>query len=283
MAVPDWPGSYGANMVLFPLGLMANPRIFLEHSHRLFGMLVGLSTIATALAVQFSAAGRRAPRAARLAAWIAVPLVITQGVLGGTRVTEHSVVLATLHGIVGQLFLTLMACLVAMLTPAWADRPTLAPKVIRLSNVLFGMLVAQLVFGALFRHSGGRSWHPLAAHGALALGILVMAPLLGARLGKAVMTPTPDGSGAARAIRLIGKGLMHATALQFLLGWGALVGALMGAGRGAVPLHTQLQSAEPVPLWEVVLTTAHQANGALLLVVAGLAVVWAWRRRPLPG
>lgn len=49
LAVPDWPGTYGANMFLYPIALMADPRVFLEHTHRLFGSLVGITTIATAL------------------------------------------------------------------------------------------------------------------------------------------------------------------------------------------------------------------------------------------
>lgn len=49
LSVPDWPGTYGANMFLYPIALMADPRIFLEHTHRLFGSLVGITTIASAI------------------------------------------------------------------------------------------------------------------------------------------------------------------------------------------------------------------------------------------
>ncbi|MFI4881123.1 MAG: COX15/CtaA family protein [Phycisphaerales bacterium JB064] len=51
LAVPDWPGTYGANMFLYPIALMADPRIFLEHTHRLFGSLVGVTTISLAIFV----------------------------------------------------------------------------------------------------------------------------------------------------------------------------------------------------------------------------------------
>lgn len=51
LAVPDWPGTYGANMFLYPIALMADPRVFLEHTHRLFGSLVGVTTIALAIFV----------------------------------------------------------------------------------------------------------------------------------------------------------------------------------------------------------------------------------------
>ena len=47
LAVPDWPGTYGGNMFLYPISLMAsNQGVYLEHSHRLFGALVGLTSIA---------------------------------------------------------------------------------------------------------------------------------------------------------------------------------------------------------------------------------------------
>lgn len=45
MAVKGWPDSYGANMFLYPISLMNNPHIYLEHTHRLFGSLVGLTTL----------------------------------------------------------------------------------------------------------------------------------------------------------------------------------------------------------------------------------------------
>jgi len=45
MAVPNWPGTYEANMFLYPIGLMTRPRIFLEHAHRLFGSLAGFTTL----------------------------------------------------------------------------------------------------------------------------------------------------------------------------------------------------------------------------------------------
>ena len=46
LSVPDWPNTFGTNMFLYPLGPRAAPDVFLEHSHRLFGTLVGLSAIA---------------------------------------------------------------------------------------------------------------------------------------------------------------------------------------------------------------------------------------------
>jgi cytochrome c oxidase assembly protein subunit 15 len=49
MAVPDSVTTYGSISFLFPLSLMAEPRIFFEHTHRLFGTLVGLTTLVLAV------------------------------------------------------------------------------------------------------------------------------------------------------------------------------------------------------------------------------------------
>ena len=44
MAVPDWPNTYGYNLLLYPwtTWLFGPWDLFLEHGHRLLGVLVGL-------------------------------------------------------------------------------------------------------------------------------------------------------------------------------------------------------------------------------------------------
>jgi heme A synthase len=78
MSVPDSVTTYGSVSVLFPLSLMAEPRVFFEHTHRLFGTLVGL----TALVMAFWSVGRE-----RAWATGAVGLGII-AVLGGTLAAE---------------------------------------------------------------------------------------------------------------------------------------------------------------------------------------------------
>lgn len=57
MAVPDWPTTFGVNMFLYDL-LNSPWGVFIEHTHRLYGALVGL--LCVALAVSFTLAeGRR--------------------------------------------------------------------------------------------------------------------------------------------------------------------------------------------------------------------------------
>ena len=84
MAVPDWPGTYGHNMFLFPISeWVGGPwDLFLEHGHRLLGATVGLLSLILA-----AACFRWEPRGIiRGLAVAAVMLVVLQGVLGGMRV-----------------------------------------------------------------------------------------------------------------------------------------------------------------------------------------------------
>src|SRR3954462_6469746 len=49
MSVPDWPNSYGYNMVMFPPSKWVGG-IFYEHTHRLMGTVVGMCAIMLAIA-----------------------------------------------------------------------------------------------------------------------------------------------------------------------------------------------------------------------------------------
>ena len=82
MSVPDWPTTFGHNMFTYPLrDMLANGAVFWEHTHRLFGSLVGLAAIASVVA-HFRFELRKSVRWLSYAALLAV---IGQGVLGGLR------------------------------------------------------------------------------------------------------------------------------------------------------------------------------------------------------
>src|SRR5204862_4309804 len=49
MSVPDWPNSYGYNMFLFPPRFWVGGILY-EHTHRLMGTIVGMFSIALAMA-----------------------------------------------------------------------------------------------------------------------------------------------------------------------------------------------------------------------------------------
>lgn len=112
MAVPDWPGTYGYNLWLYPWStwFFGPWDLFIEHGHRLTASGVGLLTIGFVI-VMF-----RCERSWKLRglALLALALVIGQGVLGGMRVVLNERLLAFAHGATGPAFFALTAALVAL-------------------------------------------------------------------------------------------------------------------------------------------------------------------------
>ena len=189
LAVVDWPNSFGYNMFLYPLARMTGG-IYYEHAHRLFGSLVGLTTIV--LAIQLWRVESRSW--VKRLAWLAVVVVVVQGVLGGLRVTGHftlstaqevmepNLTIAVLHGVLGQIFLGLLVMLAAATSPRWKEGPDAVPLApaatdFQLQPALVAVLVVQLVLGAAQRHL---AWG-LIIHVSLAAVVAVMAVVAGAR------------------------------------------------------------------------------------------------------
>lgn len=125
MAVPDWPGTYGYNLFLYPwqTWLFGPFDLFIEHGHRLLGSAVGIIAIALVIVV-FRCDHRAWLRYAALAA---LGLVIFQGFLGGARVLFDERQLALLHGCVGPAFFALAVALAVFTSREWKCSP-LAPR-----------------------------------------------------------------------------------------------------------------------------------------------------------
>lgn len=102
MAVPDWPGTFGHNMFLYPLveWFWGPWDLFLEHGHRLLGATAGMLSLLLA-AVTFR---RGASPAVRWLVVAAVVLVVVQGALGGLRVILDDKTVAKVHACTGPLF-----------------------------------------------------------------------------------------------------------------------------------------------------------------------------------
>jgi cytochrome c oxidase assembly protein subunit 15 len=261
MAVPDWPNTFGTNMFLYPLSKMTGG-IYFEHAHRLYGALVGLTTIV--LAVVIWCTDER--RWLRWLSVLAIGMVIGQGVMGGLRVTETNVPLAIAHGVFGQIFFVVVALIWAFTTAAWREGPPAvetesAATERTLTATLVAALVPQVIFGAMYRHlltdDVPLPW-PAHAHLTLAAIVTVLAAMAGLR----AWAKYPEDA----VLRRHGVALLCLIGVQLLLGLAALIAVL--AARGA----------DPRPAYEVVLATAHQANGAIVLATSVLLAAWVRRR-----
>lgn len=258
LAVPDWPNTFGSNMFFFPLSRMTGG-IYYEHAHRLFGSLVGLTTVSLAV---YLSLGKQSSNIKGFA-WLLVVFVVVQGILGGLRVTGRftisqdpellspSTALAVAHGTLGQLFLSGLVAQAVWLSAAW-EKERESQHHLFWPRLLWLLLVIQLVLGALQRHL---SWG-LLVHVSLAVVVVAFAALGGGSLAFS----------AFASLRSLGRLLVVFASLQFLLGFLALW--LRG-----YPAGPRAQSS-----WEVLLVTGHQAGGALLLALVTVITVWTWGR-----
>jgi cytochrome c oxidase assembly protein subunit 15 len=253
LAVVDWPNSYGYNMFLYPFARMTGG-IDYEHAHRLLGALVGLTTVT--LAVHLAQVEARA--VVRRMGFVAVALVIVQGILGGLRVTEKNINLAVVHGVTAQVFLSLLVAIAVVLTKTWrSDRAPVAGRSSRadrrIASIAVAALLMQIVFGAIQRHlAAGLMLHIVSAFVVAALTIAAGVRAWGFYPNEAIL-------------RRAGLTVIHATGTQLALGFCAWI-ARGAAASGALSLE-----------WKVVVTTLHQGTGAVLLAAAVTLRLWLTR------
>jgi cytochrome c oxidase assembly protein subunit 15 len=153
LAVPDWPTTFGYNMFLFPVSKWIGG-IFFEHTHRLIASIVGFMTIILAIwmwLVEDRGWVRRL-------AYLALFLVILQGILGGLRVTMLKDEIGIFHACLAQAFLGLLVVIAVVTTNCWR---TLADEHVDLARfktirslAIFATIAiyVQLALGATMRH-----------------------------------------------------------------------------------------------------------------------------------
>lgn len=274
MAFPDWPLSNGS---INPEGWLRDVYMFAEHSHRLFGMGMGLLAITTAVWLQ-----RREPRRwVRRLGWTALAIVVVQGLIGGKRVLLNSIevpgfdltlgqMLTIPHGILAQVYVCVLFAVAASLSRPWLSGATHAvPKGLRRAAAgLVVLVLAQLVIAAVMRHNmaglaipsfphstpeGG--WLPASSdfrvvihfvHRAMALVLALAIPCLALAIFR-----QPDVSAGLRRL---------ATALLLLL-----------------VVQISLGAATVLSLRDPYFTTGHVIVGALLLAVSFLLAFWMHR------
>jgi cytochrome c oxidase assembly protein subunit 15 len=275
MAVYDWPSTFGY-WFFYPLKYWLPVwDVFLEHGHRLFGMAVGLWTIALAISL-WRCESRRGMR------WlgvIALAGVCYQGALGGLRVVANAVILANIHGCTAPVFFALAACLVVLTSRRWIDgpiaQPTAGARMLRRGSICITALVyLQIVLGAQLRHllpDGRPFWFPLWVWLHVLNASLVLAGILWLRHG------VIRRSAGFPLVRRRVNWLLILFLLQLLLGTGTW---LVHYG---IPVWFA-EYVRPVDYTVVTLgrlqgltTTLHVAMGSLSLVTSLSLSLWLHR------
>ncbi len=260
MAFADWPTSDGHSMLAYPW-LQSTGDRFLEHGHRLAGMLIGVVTLGLA-GFAFSVECRSAVRAIVAAILVAV---IAQGLLGGSRVIQNEQVLAFLHGQFAACVFSLMGLLVVMTGGNWFDQSALADGsrgriAFAAGLVTLAVLATQYVLGGLLRHLGSSTaW---LVHPWLAVGVAVAAIgfcWTAARTGEAEL---------AKAGRWV-LGFVIAQAALGLVTWGVKYG---------YP-QWNIMAVQQSSL-QVAVRSLHKVIGLLTVMTTFVAIARIWRRLP---
>jgi cytochrome c oxidase assembly protein subunit 15 len=282
MAVPDWPNTYGYNLFLYPwqTWLYGPWDLFIEHGHRLLASSVGLLTIIL-LVVLLKTESRRWMKGL---GFVALWLVLTQGILGGMRVLFDERTLAMLHGCTGPLFFAVTVAMAVFTSNRWhagADSAELASKLgsaasnIRLLAIGTAVLAyLQIVLGAVLRHvpvdaQPGTFMLAVKAHLIMAIVLTIHIIVLSALVLLYARRPKPLGRLAATLLALvviqIGLGAGTWIVKYSVPAWAAdWIGSLRIAVQegGAMQTHT---------------ITSHVAVGSLILGTSVALALYAGR------
>jgi len=272
MAVPDWPSTFGY-WVYYPLrSWIAVQDVFLEHGHRVIGQIVGLLTIALAIALW-----RTDPRRGmRWLGLVAVLGVLVQGTLGGLRVIGNDLLLADIHGCVAQLFFALAAAMVTLTSPAWRSaRSATGTRWLQRNTAGLAILVyVQVVLGAQLRHllrDAGPGWFVLWVWLHLIVAGLVLIGSIGLWIW------------IRRRFAERSRPRARAGLLALLLGTQTVLGALtwltnygwpQWAADYIWPVNYTVCTGGWLQVW---VTTSHVGVGALSLIASVSLALWAHR------
>lgn len=248
MAFPDWPTSDGQGMLAYPW-LQSSGDKFVEHGHRLAGMLVGLCAVTLCGVAYFG----KSSKGVRLAVATVLAGVIVQGLLGGVRVRLDRQVVAFGHSVFGCLVFVSLWMVSLVTAKGWLleRRETERSKLLAgLAWVYPALVLVQYMFGGVIRHLGSM------LHAHLAGAVLVVIA------GACVVIASwrcRTGKVRKRAI-LVGV----AVAVQILIGLAVWLTKFGFAPAGLVAVQHSLP--------QVVVRTVHTVVG---MVVVATAVSWA--------
>jgi cytochrome c oxidase assembly protein subunit 15 len=237
-----------------------------------------------------------APKSLRILGVTAFAAVVTQGVLGGLRVTELNATLGIFHATLAQLFFLLLCAIALFQTDFWRRLPVREeadPHHFQLFfTVITGLILTQLMLGATMRHQHaglaipdfpaayGKLWPDtdsaaIARYNQNRLEVLAYNPITAAQVELqmvhrilALLIFTGVSLCAWRARRLLGA---RHWLTRFAGAWFGLV--LTQVFLGAATIWTN-KSAD--------VATAHVACGALCLATGGLASIVSFRLLAAP-
>lgn len=254
MAFRDWPTSDGQPMLSYPWfqDFALNWDKFLEHGHRLAGVLIGCWVMGLVAIVNWY----------EERSWVKgltfglLAAVIVQGVLGGFRVWLDERGLALIHGFFAACVTALLASTVTALSRGWFDadetcRETRVGAAKPLAIITFVLLTAQYLLGGAIRH------HHTGLHEHLGLGILSgIAALVNAIFAQRTQNQWLRGSG---------WGLLAAVVAQIALGAGAWIARWGYASTGFV--------ATADSIGQVAVRSSHMVFGILVFASAVVHLV----------
>jgi heme a synthase len=274
MAFLDWPTSDGHNMFLYDwLRDLREGHVkkFVEHGHRLAGIVIGCFGIALAGV----AWGTRNRSSVRWLATAALLGIVAQGLLGGLRVIEDERLLALAHGQGAAIVFTLLAVTSLVSSRRWnapddrrvgsahravdtgSSRERWAQPTLPLAIVTPLVLVMQYVLGGHVRHLGTALFEHV--------GLAVVA------LGLVIATSVTALLSGSAWLRRSGWAMLILVHVQVALGLSAFVAKYGFAPTGYVAVRgSALQ-----------LTTAslHTIVGLLLVAASVVHLVKVARRR----
>ncbi len=252
LSVPDWPLSHGSLLPEMVGGILY------EHSHRLIAATVGLLTIVLACWLQKS---ESRPWVRRIG-WLALGMVIAQGILGGMTVLYFlPTSVSVAHACLGQIFFCLLVTLAYLTSSAGQGdhsplhrsgaQPVLDRQT-KMASMTLLVIFVQLMLGAILRHTGtvGGSKGATLVTSALLLHLFWALVVGGFVVATVLAVLSRTGAGSSNRLGYL---MVCLFGLQLLLGLGAYWARVV-----------RLQQVQPL-LSGVVITTGHVAVGALLL------------------
>ena len=237
LSVPDWPLSYGQVIPQMTGGVL------FETGHRMIATVVGILTVI--LAIWIARVEKR--QWMRRLGWVAVSLVVAQGLLGGATVLLlQPAPISMAHACLAQLFFSVTVAIAVFMSRKWQEGPEPVedygwPSLRSLAILTPVLILVQIALGAGFRHRAfGLLPHVIGA---------MLVPLVILLAGIFVLQQFPKH----RSLRPAAIALLTITGVQVFLGVIAYIARI---------------NAFEYPLAMVLTTVAHVATGGLTLATS---------------